>query len=343
MTFAGWAQIALILLLVLAAAWPLGIFMARVFNGERTFLSPILAPVERGFYGAAGIDPGKEQSWLSYTLAMLALNAIGFLFLYALQRLQGVLPLNPQGFGAVSEHLSFNTAISFVTNTNWQSYGGETTMGHLVQMAGFTVQNFLSAATGVALAIAVTRAFARSGAKTIGNFWVDLTRTTLYILLPLSIVVALAYGLLGVPQTLLGSIDATTLDGAKQTIAMGPMASQEAIKQLGTNGGGFMNANAAHPFENPSAWGNVLSIFAMLLVSTALPFTFGRMVGDQKQGNALLKAMYILLIVSVGAAYWAGSSRQPAILAVRHRSRRRQPWKARKSASGSRCRRSMPW
>jgi len=311
MTFAGWAQIALILLVTIVAAWPLGIFMARVFGGERTFLTPILAPVERGFYGAAGIDPNKEQSWLSYTLAMLALNAIGFLFLYALQRLQGVLPLNPQGFGAVSEHLSFNTAISFVTNTNWQSYGGETTMGHLVQMVGFTVQNFLSAATGVALAIAVTRAFARSGAKTIGNFWVDLTRTTLYILLPLSIIIALAYGLLGVPQTLLGSLEATTLDGAKQTIAMGPIASQEAIKQLGTNGGGFLNANAAHPFENPSAWGNILSIFAMLLVSTALPFTFGRMVGDQKQGNALLKAMYVLLIVGVGAAYWAEAHGNP--------------------------------
>ncbi len=311
MTFAGWAQIAFILLLVLAAAWPLGLFMARVFNGERTFLTPVLAPVERGFYAMADVDPNKEQSWLSYTLAMLALNAIGFLFLYALQRLQALLPLNPQGFGAVSEHLSFNTAISFVTNTNWQSYGGETTMGHLVQMAGFTVQNFLSAATGIALAIAVTRAFARSGAKTIGNFWVDLTRTTLYILLPLSIVVALAYGLLGVPQTLLGSIDATTLDGAKQTIAMGPMASQEAIKQLGTNGGGFMNANAAHPFENPSAWSNILSIFAMLLISTALPFTFGRMVGDQKQGSALLKAMYVLLILGVGGAYWAEAHGNP--------------------------------
>jgi K+-transporting ATPase ATPase A chain len=313
MTFAGWAQIALILLLVLAAAWPLGLFMARVFNGQRTILSPILGPFERGFYGAAGIDPNKEQSWLSYTLAMLVLNAIGFLFLYLLQRLQSSLPLNPQGFGAVSEHLSFNTAISFVTNTNWQSYGGETTMGHIVQMAGLTVQNFLSAATGIALAIAVTRAFARSGASTLGNFWVDLTRATLYVLLPLSIVIALAYGLLGVPQTLLGSLEATTLDGAKQTIAMGPIASQEAIKQLGTNGGGFLNANAAHPFENPNEWGNILSIFAMLLVATALPFTFGRMVGDPRQGNALLKAMYILLIVGVGAAYWAEAYGNPLL------------------------------
>ena len=324
MTLAGWAEIALILLLVLAAAWPLGLFMARVFNGERTFLSPVLGPVERGFYGAAGVDPAKEQGWLAYTLAMLALNGIGFLFLYFLQRAQGFLPLNPQGFGAVSEHLSFNTAISFVTNTNWQSYGGETTMGHLVQMIGFTVQNFLSAATGIALAIAVTRAFARSGSATIGNFWVDLTRSTLYVLLPLSIIGALGYALLGVPQTLLGSLDATTLDGAKQVIAMGPMASQEAIKQLGTNGGGFMNANAAHPFENPDEWANLLSIFAMLLVSTALPFTFGRMVGDPTTGQRPTQGDVHPADRWRRRRLLGGSIRQPAIGAVRYRSGWRQ-------------------
>ena len=203
-------------------------------------------------------------------------------------RLQAVLPLNPQGFAGVAPDLAFNTAISFVTNTNWQAYGGETTMSHLVQMAGLTVQNFLSAATGIALAIAVTRAFARSSAQTLGNFWVDMTRATLYVLLPLSIVLAIAFALTGVPQTLAGSVEATTLEGAKQTIALGPVASQEAIKQLGTNGGGFFNVNAAHPFENPNAWSNMLSIWSMLLISTALTFTFGRMVGDRRQGTALL-------------------------------------------------------
>ncbi|MDB5599539.1 MAG: potassium-transporting ATPase subunit KdpA, partial [Xanthobacteraceae bacterium] len=243
MTTIGWLQIALLFALVLVCVKPLGLFMADVFSDRRTFLTPVIAPVERGFYRLAGVDPAKEHGWLGYTLAMLVFNAAGFAFLYALMRLQAVLPLNPQGFDAVAPDLSFNTAISFVTNTNWQSYGGETTMGHLVQMTGLTVQNFLSAATGIALAIAVVRAFARSGAKTLGNFWVDMTRATLYVLLPLSIVVGIAFLALGVPQTLQGSIDATTLEGAKQAIALGPVASQEAIKQLGTNGGGFFNAN----------------------------------------------------------------------------------------------------
>jgi potassium-transporting ATPase potassium-binding subunit len=313
MTFVGWLQIALVLGAVLTAAWPLGIYMARVFDGKRTTLTPMLAPVEQAFYAASGVSREKEQSWLGYTLAMLAFNAAGFILLYGLMRLQAWLPLNPQSFGAVSPDLSFNTAVSFVTNTNWQSYGGETTMSHLVQMAGLTVQNFVSAATGIALAIAVTRAFARSGARTLGNFWVDFTRATLYVLLPLSLVIGIAFAVTGVPQTLAGSTEATTLEGVKQTIALGPVASQEAIKQLGTNGGGFFNVNAAHPFENPNAWSNILSIWSMLLISTALTFTFGRMVGDARQGYALLATMYVLLIAGVGIVYGSEAAGNPIL------------------------------
>lgn len=316
MTFTGWLQIALVLGAVLAAAWPLGLYMARVFGGQRTLLSPVLGPVETGFYAASNIDPRKVQSWLSYTLAMLALNGLGFLLLYGLMRFQHVLPLNPQGFAAVSTDLAFNTAISFVTNTNWQSYGGETTISHLVQMAGLAVQNFLSAATGIALALAVTRAFARSSGQTLGNFWVDLTRATLYVLLPLSIIVGLAFAASGVPQTLAGSADATTVEGAKQVLALGPVASQEAIKQLGTNGGGFFNVNAAHPFENPNVWSNILSIWSMLLISTALTFTFGSIVGDRRQGFALLAVMYALLITGVAIVYAAESSGIPSQIAA---------------------------
>ncbi|MDP9137228.1 MAG: potassium-transporting ATPase subunit KdpA [Pseudomonadota bacterium] len=313
MTFAGWLQIFLVLGAAVLAAWPLGIFMARLFSGERTVLSPALAPVERGLLRLAGSRETDEQDWKSYALAMLAFNAVGFLILYLLQRLQVYLPLNPQDFPAVSEHLSFNTAMSFVTNTNWQSYGGETTMGHFVQMAGLTVQNFVSAATGIALAVAVTRAFVRSGATTIGNFWVDTVRATLYVLLPLAIIVAVAMAALGLPQTLAGSVDATTLEGTKQAIALGPIASQEAIKQLGTNGGGFLNANAAHPFENPGAWANYLSIFAMLLIATAMPFMFGRMVGDDRQGRALLAVMLVLLVCGTAVIYWAEAAGNPLV------------------------------
>jgi K+-transporting ATPase ATPase A chain len=316
MTVVGWLQIALVLGAVLVAAWPLGLYMARLFSGERTALSPVFAPVERLLYNAAGVKPGAEQTWLAYALAMLAFNAAGFLLLYALMRLQGSLPLNPQGFAGIAPDLAFNAAVSFVTNTNWQSYGGETTMSHLVQMAGLTVQNFVSAATGIALAVAVTRAFARSSAKTIGNFWVDLTRATLYVLLPLSIVVAIAYAASGVPQTLLASIDATTLEGARQAIAVGPVASQEAIKQLGTNGGGFFNVNAAHPFENPTIWSNILSIWSMLLIPTALTFTFGRMVSDKRQGYALLAAMWTLLIAGTAIVYASEMAGNPLLAAA---------------------------
>jgi K+-transporting ATPase ATPase A chain len=305
MTLAGWLQIILVFALVIAAAWPLGIGMARLFT------RPEPSGFERGLYRVAGVDPAKEQSWATYTLAMLAINFVGFIVLYLLQRVQFYLPLDPQGFGATSEHLAFNTAISFVTNTNWQSYGGETTMSHFVQMAGLTVQNFLSAATGIALAVAVTRAFARSEARTLGNFWVDLTRTTIYVLLPLSIMVGLAFVAFGMPQTLQGSVEATTLEGAKQVIALGPVASQEAIKQLGTNGGGFFNANSAHPFEGPSAWSDYLSIIAMLVVSSALPVMFGRMVGDIRQGKALLIAMLVLLVAAAAAIYWSETYGNP--------------------------------
>ena len=313
MTIAGWLQIALVLGAVIAAAWPLGHFMANVFQGRRTALTPLVAPVEQALFRLSGIDPKSQQSWLGYTLAMLALNAAGFLLIYALMRLQHLLPLNPQGFGPVAPDLAFNTAVSFVTNTNWQAYGGETTMSHLTQMAGLTVQNFMSGATGIALAIAITRAFASNGVATLGNFWVDLTRAVLYVLLPLSVLLAIAFALTGVPQTLSGSVDAATLDGVKQTIALGPVASQEAIKQLGTNGGGFFNANAAHPFENPNAWSNVLSIWSMLLIATALTFTFGRMVGDMRQGLALLAVMYLLLLAGVATIYGAETAGNPLL------------------------------
>jgi K+-transporting ATPase ATPase A chain len=316
MTITGWLQIALILCAVIASAWPLGLYMSRVFRGEKTVLSPVLSPLERVVYAFAKVDPKKEQTWLGYTFAMLAINGLGFLLLYALMRFQHLLPLNPHGFAAVPSDLAFNTALSFVSNTNWQSYGGETTMSHLVQMTGLTVQNFLSAATGIALALAVTRAFARSGVTSLGNFWVDLTRATLYVLLPLSIIVAFAFASTGVPQTLAANTEATTLEGAKQIIALGPVASQEAIKQLGTNGGGFFNVNAAHPFENPSAWSNILSIWSMLLISTALTFTFGHLVGDMRQGLALLTVMYALLVTGVAIVYAAETSGVPSQIAA---------------------------
>jgi K+-transporting ATPase ATPase A chain len=316
MTLTGWLQIALIFGLVALTTRPLGLYMARVFSGERTFLSPVLAPVERGFYALAGVSPEREQGWLSYTLAMLAFSAAGFASLYAILRLQAWLPLNPQGFDGVAPDLAFNTAISFLTNTNWQAYGGETTMSHFSQMAGLAVHNFLSAATGIALAIAVTRAFARASAATLGNFWVDVTRATLYVLLPVAFVVALGFIATGAPQTLAGSFEATTLEGAKQVISVGPMAGQEAIKQLGTNGGGFFNANSAHPFENPNAFANMLQIWSMLAISTALLVTFGKMVGDERQGWTLIAAVGILLVTAAGVAYWAESAGNPLLTSL---------------------------
>ncbi|MFN7090459.1 MAG: potassium-transporting ATPase subunit KdpA [Allorhizobium sp.] len=316
MTLVGWLQISLLFLAVLLVIKPLGLYMARVFSGERTFLSPVLGRVERDLYRVSGISPEKEQSWLGYTLAMLTFSLGGFLALYAMLRLQAYLPLNPHGFPGLPSDLAFNTAVSFVTNTNWQNYGGETTMSHFSQMAGLTVQNFLSAATGMALAIAVTRALARSKVATLGNFWVDMTRATLYVLLPLAIVVALAFVAMGLPQTLDGSVTATTLEGANQVISLGPVASQEAIKQLGTNGGGFFNVNAAHPFENPTAWSNYLNIFAMLSISASLVYTFGQMVGNRRQGWALLAAMAFLLISGVAVTYWAEAQGNTILTAI---------------------------
>jgi len=305
MTTTGWIQIALFCAVVLALVKPLGAYMTRVFNGERTFLSPVLAPVERGLYRVAGIDARHEQTWLGYGLAMLAFHLLGFLMLYAVLRLQDVLPFNPMGQSAVAPDLAFNTAASFVTNTNWQNYGGESTLSYLSQMLGLTHQNFLSAATGIALAVALIRGFARASAKTVGSFWVDLTRCTLYVLLPICIVYTLFLVSQGMPQTLGAYVDATTLEGAKQTIAVGPVASQVAIKMLGTNGGGFFNANAAHPFENPTALSNFVQIVSIFALGAALTNVFGRMVGDERQGWAILGAMTVLFLAGVAVTYWA--------------------------------------
>ena len=316
MTLIGWVQIGFLLALVLAAIKPLGLYMAKVFSGEKTFLTPVLKPLEIGIYKLSGIDRDREQGWLGYTLAMLAFSVAGFVVLYAIMRLQAYLPVNPQGFAAVPSDLAFNTSASFVTNTNWQNYSGEAVMSNFTQMAGLAVQNFLSAATGMALAIAVTRAFVRSKAETVGNFWVDTTRATLYVLLPLSIIVAIAFIFLGLPQTMDGSVTATTLEGAKQVITLGPVASQEAIKQLGTNGGGFFNANAAHPFENPNAIANYLNIFAMLSISAAMVYMFGQMTGNRKQGWVLISAIAVLLIAGIGITYWAETAGNPILTSL---------------------------
>jgi potassium-transporting ATPase potassium-binding subunit len=315
MTLVGWAQIALVLALVIGCAVPLSKFIAGVFLGERNFLTPALGPVERGFYRLAGVDPAREQDWFAYTIAMIIFSIAGFLSLYALQRLQGFLPLNPRAFDAVPPDLAFNTSVSFITNTNWQNYSGETTMSHLTQMLGLTVHNFLSAATGLAMAFALVRGFTRSSATTVGNFWVDVTRITLYLLLPISFVFAFVLIALGMPQTLAGAVDATTLEGAKQVISIGPVASQEIIKELGTNGGGFFNANSAHPFENPNAWTNVIEIWALMLIPVASVLAFGRAVGDMRQGRAILAAMAVFLIVGVGVTYWSETAGNPILTA----------------------------
>ncbi len=299
------AQYALYLLLLVALAWPLGQAMASVYAGQRTWLSPLVGPLERGFYRLAGVQPDKGQHWTRYALAVLVFNLAGFLLLYAILRWQDLLPWNPRGFAGLPPDLAFNTAVSFVTNTNWQAYGGESTLSYLSQMAGLTVQNFLSAGTGMAVAVAVIRGFAGNQVTTLGNFWADLTRSVLYILLPLSLVVALVLVWQGVPQSLHDYAGATTLEGAPQTIAQGPAASQVAIKQLGTNGGGFFNVNSAHPYENPTALTNLVQCLAILLIAVAFCPLFGRMVGDRRQGRAIFLAMLLLFLGGL-ALTWFG-------------------------------------
>jgi potassium-transporting ATPase potassium-binding subunit len=316
MTLIGWIQILIYCAIVIALAPPLGWYMTRVFNGERTFLSPVLQPVETILYRLAGVNEKREQHWLTYTIAMLFFHVGGFLILYALQRLQAALPFNPAQQAAVPEDLAFNTAMSFLTNTNWQNYGGESTLSYLVQMLGLTHQNFLSAATGIVLAVALVRGFARASATTVGNFWVDVTRCSLYILLPICIIYALFLVWQGIPQTLGPYVEATTLEGGKQTIAVGPVASQIAIKMLGTNGGGFFNANAAHPFENPTALSNYVQIISIFAIGAALTNVFGRMVNNQRQGWAILAAMGVLFIAGVVVAYWAEASGTTALNAL---------------------------
>jgi potassium-transporting ATPase potassium-binding subunit len=295
---------------------PFGGYMTRVFNGEQTVLSPLLRPVEFAVYWCCGIDETEEQSWRTYAVAMLFFSIAGFVTVYALQRLQWHLPFNPQGQTGVDPLLAFNTSISFVSNTNWQSYVPEATMGYLVQMAGLAVQNFVSAAVGIVLALALIRGFARREAIGIGNFWVDLTRCTLYILLPISVAVTLIFVWQGVPQNLSAFVDATTIEGAKQTIAQGPVASQEVIKVLGTNGGGFFNANSAHPYENPTALTNLIQMLLLIGIAAGLTNVLGRMVKDARQGWAIFAAMSILLIGGVAAVYWSEAQGNPAFAAL---------------------------
>ncbi|MBW6420805.1 potassium-transporting ATPase subunit KdpA [Rhizobium sp. XQZ8] len=311
MTLNGWLQILVFCGVLIMLVKPLGAYITRVFSGERTLLSPVLVPVERGLYALAGTSEREEQHWTSYAFSLLMFNLLGTLVLYGLLRFQDMLPMNPAGMAAVGPELSFNTATSFVANTNWQSYGGESTMSYLSQMMGLAVQNFVSAATGMAIAIGLIRAFSRASGKALGNFWVDMTRAVLYVLLPICVVLTLVYVWLGVPQTFGPYVEATTLEGAKQTIALGPVASQLAIKMLGTNGGGFFNANSAHPFENPDNISNMIQMLSIFAIGAAFTNVFGRMVGNQRQGWAILSAMFILFIAGVAVVYWAEAAGNP--------------------------------
>ncbi len=313
MTFQGWILILGFVAILLALTKPVGVWLFTLYEGRRTPLHVVLGPVERGFYKLAGIDPDAEQGWRRYALHMLLFNVVLMAFTYAVLRLQGVLPGNPQGLAGLSPNLAFNTAISFTTNTNWQSYGGESTMSNLSQMLGLTIHNFLSAATGIALAFALFRGFARRESRAIGNFWADMTRVTLYVLLPISIVYALFLIASGVPQTMAGVIDVQTLEGAKQSLLLGPVASQEAIKMLGTNGGGFFNANSAHPFENPTALTNLVQMLSIFLIGFGLTWTFGKAVGNTKQGWAILSAMVILFLAGATVTYWQEAAGNPVL------------------------------
>ena len=312
MTVNGWLLIAVYAALLIAMAKPMGSWLFALYDG-RALPGRV---VEHGFYRLAGIDPDAEMSWRQYAIHVLIFSFAGVLLTYALLRVQGMLPLNPLGMKAVDPHLAMNTAISFITNTNWQSYAGESTMSNLTQMVALTVHNFLSAATGIAVAFAVVRGFARREASGLGNFWADLTRVTLYLLLPVSIVYALVLVAGGVPQTFDGSVVATTLQGVKQTLVLGPVASQEAIKMFGTNGGGFFNANSAHPFENPSAWTNLLQMLSIFAIGAGMTSLFGRAVGDRRQGWAIFAAMFVLFIAGAGLTYWAESSGNPNLHAL---------------------------
>ena len=336
MTLNGWLQIIVYLIILVLLVKPLGLFMAKVYQGERTFLSPVISPIERLTYRLSGVNTEEEMDWKKYSVSMLLFSLVGFIFLYLLQRMQGYLPLNPTGMGAVSPDSSLNTAVSFITNTNWQGYGGETTMSYLTQMVGLTVQNFVSAAAGMAILIAFIRGFTRHNTHNLGNFWVDMTRSTLYILLPLSILVAILLVSQGVVQTFSPSISAKLIQPSvtdsggsiiTQTISIGPAASQIAIKQLGTNGGGFFNANSAHPFENPTPISNFIEMLSILLIPAALCYTFGKLVGDTRQGWAILTAMLILMIVFIGVTYMAESAGNPklAVMGVDQTSNNIQP------------------
>ncbi len=316
MTVIGWVQILVYCAILVAIVPVLGAYITRVFNGEPTFLSPLLRPVEVAIYKIAGVNERNEQHAVTYTIAMLLFHVGGFLILYVLMRVQAGLPFNPADQSAVAPDLSFNTAVSFITNTNWQNYGGESTMSYLVQMLGLTHQNYLSAATGIVLAMALIRGFARHSVRTVGNFWVDVTRCTLYILIPICVPYALFLIWQGMPQTLGAYVDATTLEGTKQTIAVGPVASQIAIKMLGTNGGGFFNANAAHPFENPTALSNYVQMISIFALGAALTNVFGRMVGNQRQGWAILAVMGVLFIAGVVVCYWAEAHGNDALNAL---------------------------
>jgi K+-transporting ATPase ATPase A chain len=313
MTFQGWILIIVFVGLLFAITKPMGRWLFALYDGQRTPLHRLLGPVEAGFYRLSGIDPKEEQSWRRYAVHMLIFNAVLLLFTYAVLRLQGALPLNPLGYDAVGADGAFNTAISFTTNTNWQWYSGEATLSNLSQMLGLTIQNFLSAATGIALAFAFFRGFARRSAATLGNFWADVTRVTLYLLLPICIVYAIFLIANGVPQTLAGSVEVSTLEGVKQTLALGPVASQEAIKMLGTNGGGFFNANSAHPFENPNAVTNLVQMLSIFAIGFGLTWTFGRAVGNQRQGWAILAAMLVIFIAGVSVVYWQEATGNPIL------------------------------
>lgn len=308
-------QIVLFGAIVLALTPPMGIYMYLVYTGRRTLLTPILDPVERVIYKVAGINPTIGQRWTAYAFTLLAVNLIGFLLLYAILRLQHMLPFNPRGFGPLAPGLAFNTAVSFVTNTNWQAYSGETTLSYFSQMAGCTVQNFLSAATGMSVAAAVIRGFTGKQIKTIGNFYVDLTRSILYILLPIAIIATILLVWQGVPQTLGDYVTAKTVEGADQIIAQGPVASQVAIKNLGTNGGGFFGANSAHPYENPTPLSNYIQLLLIMLIPAAFTITFGKMAGDIRQGWALFSAMAIIYVVGVAGTYIAEATPNPFLTA----------------------------